>query len=80
MEIAPKIFCLIQCERLPLVLAEGSDDDFKFIQTHFDFTANTGEFYSRLPNGTVLVRFTMGCFWNVFRYQCLIEHEPDNNR
>jgi hypothetical protein len=78
LEITPKVFCFLDSSALPLLLAEGSEDDFNYIQQHFDFTPNTGEFYSRLPNQTVLVRFTMGCFWDIFRWQCLIKHSVDH--
>jgi hypothetical protein len=70
----------LNCSALPFVLAESSKDDFNYIKNNFDFTPSTVKFYSRLLNATILVRFNMGYFWDVFRWKCLIAHKVEHGR
>ncbi len=74
-----EMICFYGYTTLPLLLIEGSDDDFYYIQKNFNFTANTEEFYSRLPNKSTLIQFNLGCFLGVFKWKCLIDHVVDSN-
>jgi len=69
-----RISCLIQSADLPLLKVRGNDNDLKAISRSFHFDNITGDITSVIPNYTTIVKFTLGCFWNVFKWQCNIPH------
>ena len=69
-----KISCLVESSKLNLTLDRGTLNDLSFLEREVHFNTETGEISSIIPNNSTIVKLTMGCFYGVFRWQCLVPH------